>query len=394
MGVYELEWLSLILRWLHVIIAATWIGTSFYIFSWENKFNKRFLNPGIEGNFWTIQGGDFYYVEKLNQAPETLPDELHWFKYEAYFTWVSGFLLLCILYYIHPSRTLINPNLTIITAGAGIGIGISVLALSWLIYNFYCKTKYVENLPLSAGLGILTITLTGYLLSTIFTGQAAFLHIGAILGTIMSANVFFIIIPWHKSLLAAINNKSSLEALYRAHPGIRSDHNHYLTLPVFFIMLSVHFPALNSNPHSWIVIPAIIIAAGFAKHVHTKIQQGQSGILPLTISILIFTGVALLSKPGVVQQNDCSKTTEMDEVIETVSRRCASCHSLTPSDPSLTAPPNGIIFDTPESVISLKDRILERTVLTQTMPPANKTGMTSRERQIINCWASGWDSID
>ncbi|MGB5706621.1 MAG: urate hydroxylase PuuD [Arenicellales bacterium] len=388
MGVYELEWLALIMRWLHVIIAAVWIGTSFYIFSWENKFNKSFLRKEIEGNFWTIQGGDFYYVEKHKQAPETLPDELHWFKYEAYLTWVSGFILLSILYYSQPSNALIKPAMTGISTGAGIVISLVFLVFAWLLYNLYCKTRLVENLPLSAGLGILAVTLLGFLLSSIFTGRAAVLHIGAIMGTIMSANVFFIIIPWHKSLLHAIENKHPLDALYKSHPGVRSDHNHYMTLPVFFIMLSIHLPVVHSHPYSWVIVPVAVLAAGFAKHVHTKIQQGKSGVLPLVVSVSLFISIVFFSKPGLVQLEECEATIDISQIYDTVSRRCTSCHSSTPSDPSFSNPPNGVVFDTPKQVISLRSRILERSVTTQTMPPDNKTGMTPQERRQIRCWVN------
>ena len=394
MGSYELEWLTFIVRWLHVIVGAVWIGTSFYLFSWENKFNRKALKEGIEGNFWTIQGGDFYYVEKLKQAPRNLPEELHWFKYEAYLTWVTGFSLLCIIFYISPSRVLINPDAVYVSSTGGVIISIASLVTSWIIYNLYCKTRFAENLPLSAALGIVAVATLAYFFSTVFTGRATFLHVGAVMGTIMSANVFFIIIPWHKALIRAIKNNNSIDALYENHPGIRSDHNHYMALPVFLIMLSGHLPVAFNHPYSWVILAAMALAAGFIKHFHTKLQQRKPSFVYLAIAIVLFMGVVFASQPSLYEKDRCSGPISFDQVYSMVSNRCSSCHSAIPSDRSLQNPPNGVAFDTPQQIFLMRDRIIERTVNTQTMPPANKTGMIPKERELLECWVKNGASVN
>lgn len=394
MGPYELEWLTIIVRWLHVIIGAVWIGTSFYLFSWENKFNRKALKEGIEGNFWTIQGGDFYYVEKLKQAPRNLPEELHWFKYEAYLTWVTGFSLLCIIFYINPSYVLVKPDATHVSGTMGVMISIGSLASSWLIYNLYCKTQLAENLPVSAALGIVAVAALAYFFSSIFTGRAAFLHVGAVMGTIMSANVFFIIIPWHKALIRAIKANEPIDALYEKHPGVRSDHNHYMALPVFFIMLSGHLPVAFSHLYSWVILALIVLAAGFIKHFHTKFQQRQPSFVYLAISIVLFIGVVFASRPSLHEYDSCSGSISFDQVYNTISNRCSSCHSTTPSDSSFLSPPNEIVFDTPQQILLMRHRIVERAVNTQTMPPANKTGMVPEERELLKCWVENGARVD
>ncbi|MBT5457238.1 MAG: hypothetical protein HOK82_11570, partial [Rhodospirillaceae bacterium] len=274
-----------------MVIGVMWIGASFYLISWENKFNRTTgLRDGVEGNFWTIQGGDFYYVEKLKEAPAELPAELHWFKYEAYLTWLSGFLLLCIVFYVDARAMLVNRNVTDIGPEAAIAIGIGSLLLCWLIYCAYARTRLARNLPASAVVGLLALAGLSYIFLQFFSQRAAFIHVGAVMGTIMSGNVFFVIIPWHKRLIDAIKNNRPLDALYAARPGYLSRHNHYMTLPVFLIMLGGHFPAVFDHPHSWAIITAIALSAGLIKHFHNLIQKKQPGIVFLLAAMAVFGG--------------------------------------------------------------------------------------------------------
>ena len=388
MFAHEIEWLTGIVRWLHVVVGILWIGTSFHLFSWEYKFNRRTgLKPGVEGNLWMIQGGDFYYVEKLKNAPAKLPDELQWFKYEAYFTWLSGFFLLVLVYYIDAQSMLINPAAASIAPPLAIMVSLLSLPACWIVYQYYCKTRFADNLPLSAALGVIVVALLSYFLAKMFTGRAVFIHVGVLFGTIMSANVFFVIIPWHKSLVAAIKAGKPLKELYQSHPGIRSDHNHYLAWPVIFIMLSSHLPLAYNHANAWIVVTFCILATGFFKHAYSLKQEKRypGGIGYLAIGVLFIISAVVFTR-SIGDQDDCKAPVAFDQVEKIVNTRCISCHSSTPTDAVWCSPPNDIVFDTPDEIYDMRDRILYRAVDSQTMPPVNKTHMRIEDRLQLGCW--------
>ncbi|MEO5617771.1 MAG: urate hydroxylase PuuD [Candidatus Eisenbacteria bacterium] len=383
---HVLDWLAFLLRWGHVLIGVVWIGASFYLISWENKFNRtRNLREGVEGDFWTIQGGDFYYVEKLRKAPIPLPAELHWFKYEAYWTWISGFALLCTVFYMHADTMLVGPD-SWLPPGAGVALGIGSLALSWWAYDLYCRTRIARNLALTACVGLVFVALASYAFSQVFGPRAAFMHVGAVLGTFMSGNVFFGIIPWHRRLIRAIEANQPVDALYAQRPGFRSRHNHYLTFPVFFIMLMGHFPAMLDHPQGWALLPAAALGAGLIKHAHTRIQRKQSWHGYLLGGVGVFAG--LIAVTGWNTGSACPEPVPTARAFEVITRRCASCHSAAPTDRIWRAPPNGVTFDTPEEVEALRERIVERAVRTRTMPPEGRAGVTPGERTLLACWAA------
>jgi uncharacterized membrane protein len=387
MGGVAFQWISLVVHWFHVVIGVMWIGASFYLISWENKFNRTTgLRDGVEGNFWTIQGGDFYYVEKLKEAPAELPAELHWFKYEAYLTWLSGFLLLCIVFYVDARAMLVNRNVTDIGPEAAIAIGIGSLLLCWLIYCAYARTRLARNLPASAVVGLLALAGLSYIFLQFFSQRAAFIHVGAVMGTIMSGNVFFVIIPWHKRLIDAIKNNRPLDALYAARPGYLSRHNHYMTLPVFLIMLGGHFPAVFDHPHSWAIITAIALSAGLIKHFHNLIQKKQPGIVFLLAAMAVFGGAVFAAIWPAGNNMTCHNKVSDEEAYQIVATHCLMCHSTSPTHPGWRAPPNGVVFDTVDQMLRRKDRILDRAVTARTMPLANQTGMKPDERHALGCW--------
>jgi len=365
-----------------------WIGASFYIISWENKFNrKKGLATGVEGNFWTIQGGDFYYVEKLRDAPAQLPEELHWFKYEAYFTWLSGFALMCLVFYLAPGSMLVGNNTADISGTQAVVISLGSLLICWLAYNLYCRTSLARNLGASAVVGLLLIALLGYLFGLLFNQRAAIFHVGAVMGTIMSANVFFVIIPWHKRLIRAIETQQSLDELIATHPGFRSRHNHYMTLPVFLIMLGGHFPVAFNQSYSWLVLMAIALAAGLLKYYHNLLQQKAAGNRYLLAGIGVFLAVVFATAPPTIANGDCKTRVDTEQVYAVVARNCRTCHSVAPTDVTWTLPPNGVVFDTPEQVFERKNRILQRAVVQKDMPPSHQTQISSEQRQLLACWA-------
>lgn len=390
MGGAAFQWITLVVHWFHVIIGVMWIGASFYLISWENKFNRTVgLRDGIEGNFWTIQGGDFYYVEKLKYAPAEMPTELHWFKYEAYLTWLSGFLLLCIVFYVDARAMLVSQHLAGVGPEAAIAISLGSLLLCWLIYSAYAKSALARNFPVSAVLGLIALAGLSYLFSQVFSQRAAFIHVGAVLGTIMSGNVFFVIIPWHKKLISAIENNQPLEALYGAQPGYLSRHNHYMTLPVFLIMLGGHFPAAFAHPYSWAIVTALALAAGLIKHFHNLVQKKRPGSVFLFAAIVVFGGAVFAAIGPVGQKMACQNKVSNDQAYQIVATHCLACHSSVPRDTRWRKPPNGVVFDTVEQILHRKERVLERAVFARTMPLANRTGMTPEERHALACWITG-----
>lgn len=382
-----LQWFTLLVHWFHVIIGVMWIGASFYLISWENKFNRTVgLRDGVDGNFWTIQGGDFYYVEKLKHAPAKLPDELHWFKYEAYLTWISGFLLLCIVFYIDARAMMLNEYHADLSPAAAIAISAGSLLFCWLAYYAYAKTPLARNFPLSAVLGLIAVAALSYFFSQMFNPRAAFIHVGAVLGTIMSGNVFFLIIPWHKKLIKAISNKEPLEELYALRPGYLSRHNHYMTLPVFLIMLGGHFPVVFNQQHSWAIVTAVALSAGLIKHFHNLVQRNQSGAIYLLASLAVFGGAVFASIRPATEEAVCERAVSQAQAYQIVATHCLACHSSAPTHPSWKKAPNGVVFDTMDQLLSRKDRVLDRVFVTRTMPLANQTHMNYGERNALRCW--------
>ena len=384
---YEIQWLIMAVHWLHVIVVIPWIGASFYIISWENKFNRiENLRPNIEGDFWTMQGGDFYSVEKLRNPPRQLPERLHLFRYEAYLTWLSGFALMCLSFYLDPSSRMIDKRVAEISPPTSILISISSLVLCWVLYDLYCRTRLARRLRISAAIGLLALTGLSYLFTRIFGERAAFIQVGAVMGTIMSGNVFFAIIPWHKKVIRAIQKGEPVDLLYAQRPGFRSRHNHYMTFPILFVMLGGHFPAVFSHPHNWAVLTGVAFSAGLLKHYHNLVQRRQPGLGFLIAGIVVFVGVAYASSRATTHAVTCVERVSFAEPHRIISTHCVSCHSALPTERTMAAAPMGIQFDTPQQIVAHSERIFERAVMTRTMPLGNKSGMTLEDRRLLGCW--------
>ncbi|MDX1479044.1 MAG: urate hydroxylase PuuD, partial [Saprospiraceae bacterium] len=235
------EWLNLIVRWMHITFGIAWIGTSFYFVFLENALNRtRNVRPELAGNLWAVHGGGFYYLEKYKLAPATIPRDLHWFKYEAYFTWLSGFCLLAIVYYLDAHSFLIDPAVLPLTSGQAIGISVGSLMTGWIVYDRLCRSRLARNATVFAITGFVLAVGLAMLYTALFNSRAAYLHFGALLGTLMAANVFFVIIPSQKAMVRAAKRGEDLDPDLGKHAGLRSLHNNYLTLPVLFVMISNH----------------------------------------------------------------------------------------------------------------------------------------------------------
>lgn len=385
------EWMNLVVRWAHITFGVAWIGASFYFIFLENALyrgpNKR---DELAGNLWAIHGGGFYYVEKYKVAPAKLPDHLHWFKWEAYITWISGVSLLAVVYYFNASSLLVDKNVADISNGAAIAIGVGTLVVSWFVYDILCRTPLVESKPVFFFLMLGYITFIAFFLSMWLSPRAAYIHVGAVIGTMMAGNVWRVIIPSQKAMVRAAEEGKPVDPELGRHAGLRSLHNNYFTLPVLFIMISNHFPSTYGNTLNWIVLGALTLISAGVKHYFNLKDKGEKSPLLIpaaTVGLMIvFFVTAPRPKSDEATAGADAGKVEFYQVYQIMIRRCTPCHSAQPIDDVNVVAPNGIMFDTPEQIQAQKDRILVRAVVTKTMPQNNKTEMTEAEREVLSRW--------
>jgi uncharacterized membrane protein len=391
-----LDWLSLFVRWAHVMLGIGWIGTSFF-FVWLDMSLRANANApkGVSGESWMVHGGGFYRAQKYLVAPEALPKELHWFKYEAYYTWVSGFLLLCLVYYFQARTFLIDPRVLDLTPVQAIALSVGALAVGWFIYDRHCKSPLGRHTRWLALAVYLLAVVFAFFFSLVFSGRAAFLHIGALLGTIMSANVFFVIIPNQKLVVADLIAGRKPDPALGEQAKQRSLHNNYLTLPVVLTMISGHYPMLFAQPYLWQFTAAIIVGAGLVRHYYNVKDAGRRGNW-IDWLLVYAAGIAVslvIVSMDLANRNRSAaaggEPAQLAEVVTVIQNRCVACHSATPSDGSFKGPPKGIAFDTPEQIERYAEQILRVAVETQAMPLANRTEMTPAERALVGRWALG-----
>ena len=381
-----MEWLNIVIRWMHFIFGIAWIGASFYFVFLENALNRtKDVRDELAGNLWAIHGGGFYYLEKYKVAPKTIPKHLHWFKYEAYFTWLSGFCLLFVVYYFNASALLIDKNVLNISALAGIGIGVGSFVVAWLLYDLLCKSVLIKKEFWFALIGFALAVGFAYFYSRVFSSRAAYIHFGAMIGSIMVANVFFVIIPSQKEMVKAARQGKPLNPQLGKNALTRSLHNNYFTLPVLFVMISNHFPSTFGYKYPWLVLAIISLGAAGVKHYLNLREKGQLTVWVMPVSVLILLAAAFISAPP-KNPGACTEKVTMSEVLAIINTRCVSCHSSKPTDDVYKAPPNGVVYDTPDDIVKKKDLIMQRVVITKTMPQNNKTNITQKERDLIRCW--------
>ncbi len=388
-----MEWLNIITRLMHITFGIAWIGASFYFVFLENALNRTHnVRDELAGNLWAIHGGGFYYLEKYKVAPKTIPKHLHWFKYEAYFTWVSGFCLLFVVYYFNASALLIDKNILNISAATGIAIGVGSFVVAWVLYDLLCKTALVKKGPLFAFIGFLIAVGFAYFYSHVFSSRAAYIHFGAMIGSIMVANVFFVIIPAQKAMVKAAREGSPLDPQLGKNALTRSLHNNYFTLPVLFVMISNHFPTTFGYEYPWLILAIISLGTAGVKHYLNLREKGQLSVWVMPVSVVILLAGAFISAPP-KDPGACNTKIDFSEVNAVIQSRCISCHSSKPTDDVYKAPPNGVMYDTPDDIARKKELIMQRVVITKTMPQNNKTNMTEKERDIIRCWIQQGASI-
>lgn len=389
-----MEWLNIIIRLMHITFGIAWIGASFYFVFLENALNRtHHVRDELAGNLWAVHGGGFYYLEKYKVAPKTIPKHLHWFKYEAYFTWLSGFCLLFVVYYFNASALLIDKNVLDITPLTAIGIGVGSFVFAWIIYDLLCKSPLIKKPIWFTLVGFAVLVGFAYFYSHVFSGRAAYIHFGAMVGSIMAANVFFVIIPAQKAMVKAARQGLPLNPQLGKNALNRSLHNNYFTLPVLFVMISNHFPTTFGYENPWLILIIITLGTAGVKHYLNLKEKGQIAVWVLPISVVILLAGAFISAPP-KDPGACNTKIEFSEVNAIVQQRCVSCHSSKPTDDIYKAPPNGVVYDTPDDIVRKKDLIMQRVVVTKTMPQNNKTNITQKERDIIRCWIEQGASVN
>jgi uncharacterized membrane protein len=384
------EWLNLLVRWVHVIAAIMWIGDSF-LFMWLDSHLTAPSRPregDVAGELWMTHSGGFYEVVKRRSfAQGEMPATLYWFKWESYTTWLTGFLLLVIVFHLNGASLLIDPSVHPLTPVQATAISLGLLPLCYGLYELLWRTPLARNNRVFAAVGLVLITGLAYVLTQLFSARGAFLQMGAILGTIMSANVFFRIIPAQRHMLAMTREGRPVDTSYGVRAKGRSIQNHYMTLPVLFTMLSNHFPSTYGSSRPWLVLGLLFIVGVGLKYVMNF--RARTPPVMWGGAALALLAVVVLTRPAAdpaLERLAGGQEVEFEEVASVIQTRCATCHAARPSSPMFTAPPQGVALDTPDTLRTHAERIFVRTVATRTMPLGNVTGMTEEERALVGAW--------
>jgi uncharacterized membrane protein len=388
MDPYANEWLDFLARWMHVVAAIAWIGASFYFIALDNHLrppaDPEDAERGVGGEAWEIHGGGFYQVLKYRLAPPQLPEPLYWFKWEAYTTWLSGFALMVFLYYFNADTYLIDKSVADLSDAEAIAISIGLLAVAWIVYDLLCRLLRNELVLAAALLGLTTLAAWGA--SELFSGRAAYVQVGSMLGTIMVGNVFFVIIPAHWGLIRAKEAGREPDPAPAIQAKQRSVHNNYLTLPVVFAMLSNHFPATYGHSWSWLVLVALMTIGAWIRHFFNLRHAGRTvWWIPVTAALgIAVVAVAIRPDDGSGSAPAGSAAVPFARAQAIVQARCVPCHSAQPT--KVDAAPLGIVFDTPEQIEAQASLIERVAVSSKTMPLGNATGMTQAERDELGAW--------
>jgi uncharacterized membrane protein len=383
---YATEWLDLVFRWFHVTAAIVWIGTSFYFVALDNHLDPPNDRDDLAGETWEIHGGGFYRIEKYKVAPRTLPDPLHWFKWEAYWTWISGFTLFVVLYYFQAHTLLIDPTVAKLSTGEAVGASLGLLVVGWLVYDALCRTVGRRSEPALAVTVLALVVGTSYGVTHLFAARAAYLQVGAMLGTIMVANVFFVIIPAHWELVRAKEAGRTPDPSANVRGKQRSVHNNYFTLPVLFTMLAGHFSFTYEHTHSWVILIWLFVVGAAIRHYFNRRHAGRTlWWIPVGCAAAI-AGLAVWIEPASSPASAGSATVTFAQIQPIVQERCTYCHSAHPRSPQFTSAPMGITFDTPQQIAAQASLIEALAVQSHTMPLGNATRMTERERRLLGAW--------
>jgi uncharacterized membrane protein len=382
---YYLDWANLVLRWAHVITGIAWIGSSFYFIWLDARLNVPPRDPendDVAGDLWAVHGGGFYHSQKYKVAPASLPEPLHWFKWEAYFTWMTGFALFIVVYYFSAGTLLVDPDADSLGPGAAVLVSVALVVAGWVVYDLLNRVRVPDAAFAAIGAGLLLALC--WLVAQLFTGRGAYMQIGVMLGTIMAANVFFVIIPAQKQMVAAKLAGQAPDAQLGLGAKRRSVHNNYLTLPVVFAMLSPHFPFTYAHPYNWLLLYVIFAGGALVRHWFNLRNRGRSApLLPAAAAVLLIALVVVLQPPPTEQVSASAGFAHVQRIIED---RCVACHAAKTTHPTAPVAAAGVRLDSPQLVRAWAPRIHERAVVTRTMPLANLTGMTEEERSALGRW--------
>ena len=397
---YITEWLNLLVRWLHVVAGIAWIGASFYFIALDLSLRPprepRDAARGVAGESWEIHGGGFYRVEKFAVAPEELPERLAWLKWEAYTTWISGFVLLVVLYYLNPTGYLIDRSVADLSPLVAIAISLAILGLGWLAYDGLCRVLEGRDAWLTIALAA-TVALVAFGASQLFSARAVYIQVGAMLGTWMVGNVFFVIIPGHWALIRAKEAGNEPDPRHGLRGKQRSVHNNYLTLPVLFAMLSIHFPMTYGHELGWLILLAIMAISAWTRHFFNLRHRGRTvWAIPASAAAAMALLFVLMapSSSAAPTPSASEEPVAFEQVQAIVEARCQTCHSERPTFEGLTAPPLGVAFDTAEQIVAAAGRIEQMAVTTEAMPLGNVTDMTQDERETLGAWIRQGASAD
>jgi uncharacterized membrane protein len=392
---YLLDWCGLLVRWFHVVAGIAWIGSSFYFVWLDNHLEPQGasepVDPNVAGELWSVHGGGFYRSRKYRVAPPVLPPTLHWFYWEAYSTWLSGFALLCLLYFLRAEAYLIDPSVAALTKPAAIAISLAVLVASWLVYDGLCRSPLGRNnRALAVAVSVVTV-IEAWGVCHLFGGRGAFMVFGAALGTIMVANVLFIIIPGQRELVRAKKEGRDPDPAPGLRGKQRSVHNTYFTLPVLFVMISNHYAMTYGARYNWLVLIAMSFAGAcirgwfVARHKPAG-RRGMASALPAALGVLTLAGVVVALAPAAGSLSATAPPGDVAQVQSIVEQRCVPCHSTHPSAKfGFNAPPNGIVLETLDQLRTHLPEV-QKQVSLRTMPLGNLTGMTEYERSRVLMW--------
>ncbi len=389
---YILDWANLLLRWAHVITAIAWIGSSFYFVWLDNSLQKPvdrdLVDKGVGGELWAVHGGGFYNPQKYLTAPKKLPENLHWFYWESYSTWMTGFALLVVLYLFNASTFLIDKNVYDMSPGAAVGLALAYLLVGWVVYDCICRV--FKNDRVVGILVALYVVLAAYVACHLFSGRAAFLLTGAMIATIMSANVLVWIIPGQRKTVAAMREGKPVDPIHGKNAKQRSVHNTYFTLPVLFAMLSNHYSMTYAHKYNWVVLVLIMLAGVLIRQFFILKHKGKINILWPAAGVAALGVVAVMIAPQprqpVAAQPDGTTATQVSfaKVQEIMNARCVQCHAEAPKMMPTAA--KGIKLETADEIKGHAQLIYQQAVQQKAMPLGNVTQITDDERALLGQW--------
>ncbi len=414
MEAYIVDWLNVFGRWIHFITGIAWIGSSFYFVWLDNHLlpvaDKSDEDKGVAGEVWSVHGGGFYHAQKYRVAPGQLPDTLHWFKWEAYTTWITGMFLLALIYWYGAEIYLVDRSVADLSQAAAIGVAVAFLIGGWFVYDLLCKSALGKNDAALGGVIFALLIVAAWGLCELFSGRGAYIHFGSMLGTIMVANVFFVIIPGQRRLVEATREGRSPDPADGIEAKQRSVHNTYFTLPVLFVMISNHYAMTYGHEYNWLVLVGISLAGALIRIHFVARHKGKASLLPVALALLILLGVASLIAPRTtravadvaVAPPPTSQTDGVQsggpvtfaDVVTIVQARCTSCHGAEPTFAGFPAAPAGVELDQPQQIVKEALRIYQQAVVTRIMPIGNLTQMTDEERLTIDRWYRDGAAID